>query len=67
MGHFASVVQFAEVGEGNLDFAGIVPAAIDAGAEYLLVEQDQLYGRTVFEALKTSYDNLIALGFGDLF
>ncbi|WP_245827905.1 sugar phosphate isomerase/epimerase family protein [Sinomonas mesophila] len=67
MGHFASVVQFAEVGEGNLDFASIVPAAIDAGAQYLLVEQDQLYGRTVFEALKTSLDNLVALGFGDLF
>jgi sugar phosphate isomerase/epimerase len=61
------VVQFAEVGEGNLDFATIVPAAIESGAEYLLVEQDQLYGRTVFEALQTSYDNLVALGFKDLF
>ncbi|GAB4098045.1 sugar phosphate isomerase/epimerase [Sinomonas halotolerans] len=67
MGHFASVVQFAEVGEGNLDFGAIIPAAIDAGAEYLLVEQDQLYGRTVFEALQTSHDNLVALGFADLF
>lgn len=67
MGHFASVVQFAEVGEGNLDFASIVPTALDAGAQYLLVEQDQLYGRTVFEALATSHDNLVALGFADLF
>jgi sugar phosphate isomerase/epimerase len=65
--HFKDVVQFAEVGEGNLDFAAIVPAAIDAGARYLLVEQDLLYGRTVFEALTTSHDNLVALGFGDLF
>jgi sugar phosphate isomerase/epimerase len=61
------VVQFAEVGEGNLDFASIIPKAIESGAEYLLVEQDQLYGRTVFEALTTSHDNLVALGFGDLF
>lgn len=67
MGHFAGVVQFAEVGEGNLDFASIVPKAIESGAEYLLVEQDQLYGRTVFEALQTSYDNLVALGFKNLF
>lgn len=67
MGAFKDVVQFAEVGEGNLDFASIVPAAIDAGARYLLVEQDQLYGRTVFEALTTSHENLVALGFGDLF
>jgi sugar phosphate isomerase/epimerase len=65
--HFWDTVQFAEVGEGNLDFASIVPASIDAGAEYLLVEQDILYGRTVFEALQISHDNLVALGFGDLF
>lgn len=67
MREFKDVVQFAEVGEGNLDFAQIIPAAIDAGAEYLLVEQDELYGRTVFDALKTSYANLQALGFGELF
>ncbi|NUP74698.1 MAG: sugar phosphate isomerase/epimerase [Sinomonas sp.] len=65
--HFWDTVQFAEVGEGNLDFASIVPASIDAGAKYLLVEQDILYGRTVFEALQISYDNLVALGFRDLF
>lgn len=65
--HFWDTVQFAEVGEGNLDFAAIVPASIDAGAQYLLVEQDQLYGRTVFEALQISHDNLVALGFGNLF
>ena len=67
MDHFKNVVQFAEVGEGNLDFASIIPAAQAAGAEYLLVEQDELYGRTVWEALQTSYDNLLALGQSDLF
>lgn len=63
---FNGVVQFAEVGEGNLDFAAIIPASVEAGAEYLLVEQDELYGRTVWEALQTSHDNLVRLGFGDL-
>lgn len=67
MTEFKNVVQFAEVGEGNLDFAAIIPAALAAGAEYLLVEQDELYGRTVWEALQTSYDNLIALGQSELF
>jgi sugar phosphate isomerase/epimerase len=67
MRHFADVVQFAEVGEGNLDFASIVPTAIDGGAKYLLVEQDVLYGRTVFEALSISYDKLVGLGFLELF
>lgn len=67
MAEFRNVVQFAEVGEGNLDFPAIVPAAVAAGAQYLLVEQDELYGRTVWDALQTSYDNLVAMGHGDLF
>ncbi len=67
MAEFKDVVQFAEVGEGNLDFPAIVPAAQAAGAQYLLVEQDQLYGRTVWDALQTSHDNLVAMGHADLF
>lgn len=64
---FRDVVQFAEVGEGNLDFASIIEHSLAAGAEYLLVEQDQLYGRTVWDALQISYDNLVGLGHADLF
>jgi len=64
---FNDVVEFAEVGEGNLDWAGIIPASIEAGARYLVVEQDELYGRDVFDCLQTSRDNLVARGFGDLF
>ncbi|WP_309075958.1 sugar phosphate isomerase/epimerase [Paenarthrobacter sp.] len=67
MAEFKNVVQFAEVGEGNLDFPSIIPAAVEAGARYLLVEQDELYGRTVWDALQTSYDNLMAMGHADLF
>ena len=67
MEQFKNVVQFAEVGEGNLDFESIIAHAQTAGAQYLLVEQDELYGRTVWQALQTSYDNLMALGAADLF
>ncbi|KIS28959.1 sugar phosphate isomerase [Arthrobacter sp. SPG23] len=67
MAEFRNVVQFAEVGEGNLDFPAIIPAAEAAGAQYLLVEQDELYGRTVWDALQTSYDNLAAMGHSNLF
>ncbi|RAX46295.1 sugar phosphate isomerase/epimerase [Arthrobacter sp. AQ5-06] len=67
MADFKNVVQFAEVGEGNLDFPSIIQHAQAAGAEYLLVEQDELYGRTVWDALQTSYDNLVAMGHADLF
>ncbi len=67
MAAFGGVVEFAEVGEGNLDFTAIIQESIRIGARYLLVEQDDLYGRTALECLKTSHDNLVALGFGDLF
>lgn len=67
MQEFRNVVQFAEVGEGNLDFPSIIDAARAAGAQYLLVEQDELYGRTVWEALATSRDNLLAMGHSQLF
>lgn len=61
------LVQFAEVGEGNLDWANIVEHSIAAGADYLLVEQDELYGRTVWESLEISRQHLISLGYADLF
>ncbi|MCC2660061.1 MAG: xylose isomerase domain protein barrel [Arthrobacter sp.] len=67
MAEFKDVVQFAEVGEGNLDFPSIIPAAQAAGAQYMLVEQDELYGRGVWDALQTSFDNLVAMGHADLF
>lgn len=67
MQEFKNLVQFAEVGEGNLDFPSIIPAAQAAGAKYLLVEQDELYGRTVWDALQTSHDNLVAMGYSELF
>jgi sugar phosphate isomerase/epimerase len=67
MSEFKNVVQFAEVGEGNLDFPSIIDASQAAGAEYMLVEQDELYGRTVWEALQTSHDNVVAMGHARLF
>lgn len=67
MTEFKNVVQFAEVGEGNLDFPSIIEHAQAAGAQYMLVEQDELYGRTVWEVLETSHRNLTAMGFGNLF
>jgi sugar phosphate isomerase/epimerase len=36
--------DFRPVGEGAIDYARILPAAVDAGVEWLLVEQDQTDG-----------------------
>jgi sugar phosphate isomerase/epimerase len=67
MAAFQGVVQFAEIGEGNLDFPAIIEQALSSGARYLLIEQDDQYGRTPFDCLATSRDNLIRLGYGELF
>lgn len=67
MAAFLAVVQFAEVGEGNLDFQAIIEQCLSSGVKYLLIEQDNQYGRDPFDCLATSRDNLTALGYGNLF
>jgi sugar phosphate isomerase/epimerase len=67
MRDFTGVVQFAEVGEGNLEWTEIIDQAIASGAEYLLIEQDDQYGRDPYDCLQSSHDNLVSLGYADLF
>jgi sugar phosphate isomerase/epimerase len=55
--------RFAEIGEGNLNWPAILAAAEGAGVEYLLVEQDDCYGRDPFESLAISYRNLSRMGY----
>ena len=51
----------AEVGEGNMNFAGILDACRRAGVEWYAVEQD-ICQRDPFESLAISYRNLRAMG-----
>ena len=60
---FAGLVQFAEVGAGTLDFGAIIPAALASGTQHLLVEQDELYGRDVYDCLADSIAHVRALGY----
>ncbi|OCT16335.1 sugar phosphate isomerase [Paenibacillus pectinilyticus] len=64
---FTNVVEFAEVGEGNLDIAGIMEAGLESGSQYFLVEQDDVYGRDPFDCLQTSAQNLRKLGYASWF
>lgn len=64
---FTNVVQYAEVGEGNLDMQGIIEAGLESGSQYFLVEQDDLYGHDPFDCLKISRDNLRTMGYADWF
>ena len=63
---FTGVVQFGEVGEGNLEWTEIIDQAITSGAQYLLIEQDDQYGRDPYDCLQTSLDNLVGLGYQKL-
>jgi sugar phosphate isomerase/epimerase len=53
--------DFAEVGEGTMDFKAIAKAAEDAGSEWIVVEQDRCK-RPALESVKISYDNIKAMG-----
>ena len=54
--------HMAVIGEGNMNFEGIIKAAIDNGVDYALVEQDNCYGEDPFDCLKRSYQYLKAQG-----
>ncbi len=50
------------VGEGNMNFDGIIKACLDTGVEYALVEQDNCNGEDPFDCLIRSYRYLKAQG-----
>lgn len=64
---FTNNIEFAELGKGNLDLPAIIEQSIKSGARYLLVEQDDQYGRNPFDCLKDSRDYLKEAGYADLF
>lgn len=61
------MVQFAEIGEGNLDMKAIIDLAGETGVEHIFIEQDDTYGKDPFESLEISARNLRSLGFEDRF
>lgn len=63
MKEFGNVIQFAELGEGNLPLKEIIEVGIEAGVHYFLIEQDDQYGLDPFDCLKTSYNHLVSLGY----
>lgn len=67
MTNMALMVQFAEIGEGNLDMKAIIDLAGETGVEHIFIEQDDTYGKDPFESLEISARNLRALGYEDRF
>ncbi|MFB5197022.1 sugar phosphate isomerase/epimerase family protein [Neobacillus sp. KR4-4] len=64
---FTNTIEFAELGEGNLDIKAITEAGLESGAQYFLVEQDDTYGRDPFDCLEISAKHLRKLGFTEWF
>lgn len=60
-------IQFAEIGEGNLDMKRIINTSIDGGAIYLPIEQDDTYGLNPFDCVRKSVENIKKMGFENLF
>lgn len=52
---------FAPIGEGNLDWDGILPACREAGVEWYAVEQDRCR-RDPFDCLRSSFEFLTSKG-----
>jgi len=67
MHSFVNTIEFAEIGEGNLNMNEIIEAGLEYGTHYFLVEQDDVYGRDPFDCLHTSAENLRKLGYADWF
>ena len=51
-------VRMAAVGEGNMNYRGILKAALETGVKYAFVEQDNCYGEDPFLCLERSYRNV---------
>ena len=64
---FSDIVEFAEIGEGNLPVKECIDAGFAGGSEYFLIEQDTTYGRDPFESLRISKENLEKMGYADWF
>lgn len=60
---FNNNVQYAEVGQGNMNWPELLPAAQRAGAEYFFVEQDEQYGRDPMDCLRDSREYLRGIGY----
>ncbi|GAA1308005.1 sugar phosphate isomerase/epimerase family protein [Brachybacterium tyrofermentans] len=60
---FLSLGQFAEVGQGNMNWPELLPAAEKAGAEYFLIEQDDTYGRDPMDCIRDSREYLKSIGY----
>ncbi len=62
MGHIEEFPRMYPVGEGNMNWDGIIKSCCEADVKYAFVEQDNCYDEDPFDCLKRSYQFLKAQG-----
>ncbi len=55
--------KMAPIGDGHMNFPGIMAALEKAGTEYVFIEQDYCYERDPFECLERSFAYLKSIGY----
>lgn len=58
----ARPIKFAPVGEGNLEWKGIIDICKNNNVKSYAIEQDDCYGRDPFDCVKSSFNYLKAMG-----
>lgn len=58
----ARPIEFAPVGEGNLDWEPILAVCRENGVKSYAIEQDDCYGRDAFDCVRSSFDFLRKMG-----
>lgn len=61
----ARPIEFAPVGEGNLDWKPIIELCKKNGVKSFAIEQDDCYGRDAFDCVTSSYNFLKKMGAED--
>ncbi len=57
------IPEFAEIGEGNLNWEEIIKACVETDVRWYVVEQDSTCSdRGIFESIKISFDNMKLMG-----
>ncbi|MDR7328365.1 sugar phosphate isomerase/epimerase family protein [Corynebacterium guangdongense] len=59
---FVNIIEFAEVGQGNMNWPDLLPASVEAGAEFFFIEQDMTYGRDPYDCIRDSREYLTSIG-----
>ncbi len=54
--------QFAEVGEGTVDYNALLAACEASGVRFYIVEQDKTFNHAPLESIQISFDNLKKMG-----